>query len=280
MLNYFRNNLKVYFIYSAVAGLLTFYRFRKTHTLLLFVGYPRSGSSTLGSILDAHKNILIAHELNILKYIQTGFKPYQLFYLLAKNSKLFTRRGRLSSGYRGVIDSQFNGRAKPCLVIGDKKAGATSRMLENNQDLEQKLINFYPRIKIIHIVRNPFDMIASEAYSGNEKQLMVSEDKLSKSIDLYANKFRVIDRLIKESKFDIVTIKHENLLANPESNLEYLLNWLEVDMYDGFTDACKVHLFDSPHKSRLKVSWTSAQLEIVLSLIAKYSFLGEYSFDY
>ena len=41
-------------------------RFSDVQTLLLFIGYPRSGSTLLGSILDAHPNIVMANEYNLL----------------------------------------------------------------------------------------------------------------------------------------------------------------------------------------------------------------------
>jgi hypothetical protein len=278
MIKYLRTNHILYYIYSAIAGVLSSFRFRKIHTLVLFIGYPRSGSSTLGSILDAHKNILIAHEFNILEYIQKGYTIRQLFYLLAKNSKQFTRKGRISSGYNGIIKGQFNGKALPCLVIGDKKAGATSRMLENHRELEQMLIHFYPEIKLIHIVRNPYDMIATQAYSGNEKQLKVTENDLSKSIEFNAAKFQTIDRLIKEGAMDIFTIKHESLLSEPDYIITSLITWLKLDVYDGYIEACKAHLFSAPHQSRHEVTWTDEQIKKVNMLISNYNFLEGYSF--
>jgi hypothetical protein len=37
--------------------------FSNVRTFILFVGYPRSGHSLIGSIMDAHPNIIIAHEV-------------------------------------------------------------------------------------------------------------------------------------------------------------------------------------------------------------------------
>jgi hypothetical protein len=37
--------------------------FSSVRTFVLFVGYPRSGHSLIGSIMDAHPNIIIAHEV-------------------------------------------------------------------------------------------------------------------------------------------------------------------------------------------------------------------------
>ena len=38
----------------------------------MFVGYPRSGHSLVGTLLDAHPDIVIAHELDALRHIRAG----------------------------------------------------------------------------------------------------------------------------------------------------------------------------------------------------------------
>ena len=48
----------------------------------MFIGYPRSGHSLVGSLLDAHPYMLIAHELDALRYIQVGFSKKQLYHLI------------------------------------------------------------------------------------------------------------------------------------------------------------------------------------------------------
>ncbi len=40
--------------------------FSKVHTFVLFVGYPRSGHSLIGSMIDAHPNAIIAHEVPLI----------------------------------------------------------------------------------------------------------------------------------------------------------------------------------------------------------------------
>ncbi|MDP9138749.1 MAG: hypothetical protein M3N38_11330, partial [Pseudomonadota bacterium] len=46
-----------------------------------FIGYPRSGHSIMGSLLDAHPNIIIAHELDALRFLKAGFSERQLYFL-------------------------------------------------------------------------------------------------------------------------------------------------------------------------------------------------------
>ena len=47
--------------------------FKTVEKYCMFIGYPRSGHSLIGALLDAHPNIIIAHELNDLRYFARGF---------------------------------------------------------------------------------------------------------------------------------------------------------------------------------------------------------------
>ncbi|MFX0095289.1 MAG: hypothetical protein ACFFBD_26380, partial [Candidatus Hodarchaeota archaeon] len=41
--------------------------FKDLRTFILFIGSSRSGSSLVGALLDAHPNVIIAQERNVLK---------------------------------------------------------------------------------------------------------------------------------------------------------------------------------------------------------------------
>jgi len=45
----------------------------------MFIGYSRSGHTLVGSLLDAHPEMVIAHELDALKYIMAGFGRRTIF---------------------------------------------------------------------------------------------------------------------------------------------------------------------------------------------------------
>ncbi|PSO51862.1 MAG: hypothetical protein BRC34_14235, partial [Cyanobacteria bacterium QH_1_48_107] len=55
--------------------------FQNVDKYCMFIGYPRSGHSLVGSLLDAHPNIIIAHELNALNFVDMGFNQQQIYYL-------------------------------------------------------------------------------------------------------------------------------------------------------------------------------------------------------
>lgn len=47
--------------------------FGDLETYCMFIGYPRSGHSLIGFLLDAHPSMIIAHELHVLKHINAGY---------------------------------------------------------------------------------------------------------------------------------------------------------------------------------------------------------------
>ena len=64
-------------------------------TFVMFIGHGRSGHSLVGSLLDAHPDVIIAHESNILGHmgtfrkpkIERNFQKHLLFYRLHHNSE-------------------------------------------------------------------------------------------------------------------------------------------------------------------------------------------------
>ena len=70
-------------------------------TVLMFIGYARSGHTLIGSLLDAHPNMVISNEYNILfnweKYTTEYRNKTYLFEQLYTNSYLEAREGDRSS---------------------------------------------------------------------------------------------------------------------------------------------------------------------------------------
>lgn len=275
-----RNNDLIYFPYTFLQGIFSANKYQNVQTLVLFFGYPRSGSSTLASLLDAHKDMIIAHEINLLHYIMRNYRSQQLYFMMSKNSRLLASKERISAGYRGIVEGQYNGRSEKCLVIGDKKAGRTSVYLKNDPLLLKKTQKIFgKKLKCIHIIRNPFDMIATQSYGGNEQRKPHNDEELQHAIELCLNKIDTIAKIKESNEYDIFDVRHENIIARPEEELTRLINWLEIKLYPGYLEACKKHLFDQPHKSRFRVNWSEEQKLLVQKKIDNTSFLTGYTFD-
>jgi hypothetical protein len=104
-----------------------------------FLGPGRSGHSLVGSLLTAHPAMVIAHELNALRYLQAGFNRDQIFGLILDRDAVFTQRGRRWGDYSYVVPGQWQGRFDRLRVIGDKKGYQSTLQLARNPKLLNRL---------------------------------------------------------------------------------------------------------------------------------------------
>jgi hypothetical protein len=84
--------------------------FEQIDACCLFIGYPRSGHSLIGSLIGAHPHAVIGHELDLLKYVYARFGRVQLCHLALESSRAFTEAGRRWSGHRYAVPGEWQGR--------------------------------------------------------------------------------------------------------------------------------------------------------------------------
>ena len=68
---------------------VSFYKSKRNSGLIkevdffcIFIGQTKSGCSMVGGLLDAHPNIIISDELDILQYVNKGFTQDQIYHLI------------------------------------------------------------------------------------------------------------------------------------------------------------------------------------------------------
>ena len=96
-------------------------------TLLIFVGYPRSGHTLVSSLLDAHPHVIVANEFDILGQWQTlddaRRNKYFLFDQLVTNSKNESKVGYRSATvnhrYSYHVPGQWQGTYKSSIQVGE-----------------------------------------------------------------------------------------------------------------------------------------------------------------
>ncbi len=239
----------------------------------MFIGYPRSGHSLLGSLLDAHPDIVIAHELDALRFVEAGFSQEQLFYLLIERSKWFTNKGRTWYEYSYDVPNQWNGRFRLIRVIGDKKGGQSSERLARNPQLLEKLRRTLTTdLKIIHVTRNPFDNITTMS-----TRMSMSLQNASKHY------FWLCDSVVRakasQDPSNWLDLRHEDLIVDPTGTLKGACAFLGQEAEDEYLSDCATLVFDSPRKTRSKVEWHKDLIEEVQERLAQYPFLYGYRFD-
>jgi len=243
---------------------------------LMFVGYTRSGHSAVGSLIDAHPNAAVSHELNAVRGYFLGAKREDLFFDIFWRSQEQAEAGRRSpkaggGSYLHQIAGQGAGSPSDVMVLGDKKGAGTvlqfhMRGLERIED-----VRAFVRVplKIIHVVRNPFDMVAA-AIANNEAHREHSFLQLAPIVA------EIRERCKGEGWLDVY---YEDLIAHPREQLTRILDFLGLPVLEPYLEACEGYLHKTPHKRRFEVQWPMELKVRVQAAIDRYDFLRRYSWE-
>jgi hypothetical protein len=146
---------------------------RDATTFCLFLGHARSGHSIVGALLDAHPRIVLADEFDALEYVDARFSKGQILYLSYKIARDQARRQRVKRGrggstYSYFVPGQWQGATEGATVVGASHAGESVRRLASDPTL---LGRFERRVqpmdvRFVHVVRNPFDNLATMMLRG------------------------------------------------------------------------------------------------------------------
>lgn len=268
------NSYKSQYIISLIGGVFLKKKLKDLKTYCMFVGYPRSGHSLIGSILDAHPNMIISHELNALKYIEHGFGKYQVYYSILRNSKNFNKINRKHTGYNYFVNNGWHAKFSKLLIIGDKMGGGSSHLIEEKPWLMEKLfkINKNINLKLIHVIRNPYDNITTISKRENIS--------LEEAIDWYFFLVDVVQNIkTKKDKYNIIDVKHEHFIKNPQEELKRLCIFLSVEPYSDYLNDCGKLVWKTPHQTRSQANWTPELIQTVKSKITNIDFLKDYSYN-
>lgn len=258
---------------SLVGGRRQHARFDDVRTFCLFIGYPRSGHSLVGALLDAHPSILLAHEQHVLRYVRAGFNRSQIFFLLADNSRRFAAAPAANQRYSYRVPGQWQGASDGKLsVIGDKGAWGATLALARQPDLLDHLHRLSgAAVKVIHVVRNPYDSIARMA----ERE----DVDLDRAIDHY---FRLAATVatMKERipNGDLFQLRHEEFVETPQARLAGICGFLGVDPAPAYLAACASIIFPAPRHSRHEAGWSDEQIGRLQHRCANFDFLAGYTF--
>jgi hypothetical protein len=253
--------------------------FQNVKTYCMFVGHARSGGSILGAMLDAHPNMVVGDEVDVLKYIPIGINREQIFHIILARSLRQARKGRTKGGrdgkvYSYAVPGQWQGRYSDLTVIGDSKAGISTQRLDRDPTLLMRLQKSMKtvNVKVVHIVRNPFDTVST---------MNIRADRpLENGIERYfanCETIRSVRTMLPEGSMK--SVQHEHFVDNPASCLSDLCEFLGVAPNTEYLRACAGILYKSPAKSRDKVQWPPELIDIVRRKIDTFDFLQGYTYE-
>jgi hypothetical protein len=253
--------------------------FHDIKTYCMFVGYARSGHSIIGALLDAHPNVILPDEADVLRYLSAGFSREQIYHILLAKSQRQAMKGRTKQGREGqsysyLIPGQWQGRFEQLQVIGDSTAGISTQRLAESPELLPRLQHIMKdvHVKLIHVVRNPYDNISTMCIRGGRS--------FESTIERYFTNCETIVDLRKQiNDSDILVVRHEEFLSHPEGCLGEVCRFLGIEPTYDYLRACASILYTSPAKSRHKVQWNSETIDMVEHRIHQFDFLRGYSYD-
>lgn len=246
--------------------------FRSIETFCAFIGYPRSGHSLLGSLLDAHPQMVIAHELDVLRLVAAGWPRHAIYSRILNHDASFTASGRQWYGYDYRVPGQWQGRTSELRVIGDKKGGMTTEQLGARPELLERLRRTVDvPLRLVHVVRSPYDNITTMARRSGQ----TLEHAAGRYFDLCATVARVKEEVDED---EVLDVRHEALINDPRANLRRACRFLGVDPPADYLDDCAGAMFSAPRQSRADIAWDPGLVERVSAEAARYGFLDGYTY--
>lgn len=187
---------------------------------IFVVGCHRSGTSMLRKSLDSHPRI------------SAGPEDPTLFWLSKTDTDL-TRSRREGYGFteeewlgmvRGVVDKVHSRYA------ADQGKTRWASKHPENAVIVDYLARIFPNCQVIHIVRNPRDVLASSRKKFGPRR----GAHYGRRWVHYVRKAEADGAKLGPDRFR--TIRYEDLVANPESELRMLLEWLGEPWRDEILD--------------------------------------------
>jgi hypothetical protein len=247
--------------------------FSNLERFCFFIGYARSGHTLVGTLLNAHPEVVIAHELDAVRFVRHGFRRPQLFSLLLQRDQQFGTMGRNWSGYKYEVPGQFQGRFEQLRVMGDKRARSSVLQIAQQPKLLDRLRTVVKvPIRVLHVTRNPFDNIATEArrHRMTLTQATAWYEQICRAVS-------VVRPLLDPS--EMMDVRYETFASDTEAALSGICRFLNVEPEDAYLEACASIVWPNPNRTRDNVQWTHDERRGVELVIEKYDALHSYTFD-
>lgn len=269
------SKLPAQYVVSALDARRARDRFADVERYCMFIGYPRSGHSLVGSLISAHRHAVIGDELDALRYVRLGFSREQIYSLVLRSDEAFSARGRQAFVHNYDVPGQWQGRYETLRVIGDKKGGnSVWQMAARPQLLAGLRDRVRDPLRVIHVTRNPFDNVAAifkmPAWAGDLAGATRLYERLAEG---------VADLRERLDEGEIHELRHEDLIADSHSTLAAVVGFLDLDAPGGYLEACASILYDKPNQVRHQVEWPEGVRDRVAAIIDRHPFLSGYSWD-
>jgi len=269
---------------------------------VLFIGHTHSSHSIVASVLDSHPHMIVSHESGIIPALidtpssTNKSNVYNRIWTSSYKSSVVEGGNRLNNvkGYNLVIDKEWQGRYNSYVdVMGDDEAHVIPIRWYFHREKVQAMLKRLPSLvgvptKLFHVIRNPYDNIATEVLYRNFKhdrhkvsnakssteRVTVDSEVVDASIRYYFRLHEGVEFVKKE--YDTMTIHIRDFISHPKSVITNMCEFLGVVCSEDYIDKCSEKIFNKESKTRYKITWNSEQVANIHSSIQKFNSLKRY----
>jgi len=185
---------------------------------IFLIGFPRSGTTLLDTILRTHSKISVVEEKNMLSQA----KKY-----LGNNLSTFDIENLTSQELLSAREVYFEELSKH---VSTNSSGCVIDKFPLNIVDVPIIHKLFPTAKFILALRHPLDSILScwmQPFQANDA--MANMVELSRIVDFYAAAMTVLELSEKRYQLTIHRIRYEDLVLDMKTEVSNLLNFLELD---------------------------------------------------
>jgi len=266
---------------------------------VLFIGHTHSSHSIVASVLDSHPHMIVSHESGIVPALinnsssSTKSYVYNRIWISSQKSVSHGRRVSTGKGYNLLVDKEWQGRYDTYIdVLGDDEAQVIPHYLlhgEKAQFMLKQLPSLVGApVKLFHIIRNPYDNIATDILyrifhrnhhqvsnaKNNNESVTVDPQVVDESIHSYFHLYEGVEYVKKN--YDTMTIHIVDFIFHPKSVITEICEYLGVVCSEDYIDKCSEKIFNKESKTRYKITWKNKQIASIRSSIRKFDSLKRY----
>ncbi len=187
--------------------------------LVFLVGFPRSGTTLLDTILRSHSKITVLEE-----------KPY----LLECRHEFFKNKNNNLNSLKEINSEEKNYLRKKYIESISKSEKNLSSTVIDKLPLSIIEIGFiksiFPESKIILALRHPCDVVISCFFSLFKiNDAMINFLKIENTIEFYNEVFELFEFYSNQIKLNYIKSKYEDLIFNFDKQILIILNFLNLE---------------------------------------------------
>ncbi len=190
--------------------------------LLFMVGFPRSGTTLLDTILRSHKDVQVLEELPMVSEMEAA---------IPKINTIAKIEGMKEGTIQAARDAYFSEARKH---VDFKKSKIVVDKLPLNLAEVPLISKVFPKSKYLFVSRHPLDAILS-CFMQNFKlnEAMSNMLELADIVTLYDQVMDIFFMAVDRYSLDILVVKYEELIGNMETVVSNILKFMDLQWDEG-----------------------------------------------